>query len=33
MSVPLIVQIPLLVARTTIGAKVDYRALFKNVKH
>lgn len=32
-SVPLIVQIPLLVANTTIGASVDYNALFKKVKH
>jgi hypothetical protein len=33
MSVPRIVQIPLLVANTTIGARVDYRALLRNVKH
>jgi hypothetical protein len=32
-SVPLIVHIPLFVAKTTIGAKVDYKALFKKVKH
>lgn len=32
-SVPLIVHIPLFVARTTIGAKVDSRALFRKVKH
>jgi hypothetical protein len=32
-SVPLIVHIPLLVARMTIGAKVLSRALFKKVKH
>ena len=32
-SVPLIVHIPRLVAKTTIGAKVDYKALFKKVKH
>lgn len=30
-SVPLIVHIPLLVANITIGAKVDSKALFKNV--
>jgi hypothetical protein len=32
-SVPLIVHIPLFVARTTIGAKVDYKALLRKVKH
>ena len=32
-SVPLIVQIPLFVANTTIGANVDYNALLRKVKH
>lgn len=32
-SVPLIVQIPLFVAKTTMGAKVDSSALLRNVKH
>jgi hypothetical protein len=32
-SVPRIVDIPLFVANTTIGAKVDSKALFKKVKH
>lgn len=32
-SVPLIEQIPLLVAKITIGARVDSSALFKKVKH
>mmetsp|Transcript_26387 Transcript_26387/g.78632 ORF Transcript_26387/g.78632 Transcript_26387/m.78632 type:complete len:238 (+) Transcript_26387:162-875(+) len=33
MSVPRMVQMPLLVAKTTIGLRVDSRALFKYVKH
>lgn len=32
-SVPLIVQIPLFVAKTTMGASVDSRALLRKVKH
>lgn len=33
MSVPLMVQMPLLVARMTIGARVDSKALLRKVKH
>ena len=32
-SVPRMVHMPQFVAKTTIGARVDSRARFKNVKH